>query len=123
MKRKPTIKDLLERIEYLEQQLRKLDKSLNFDQKKIPLKYRKAFPKDKEEELFTHAKFKPKLPVVHKLGDAIFDPIHGPTEIAMPDNPKEYKKASERLKIRLKYLEASSISSDPQDLPQDSKHL
>jgi len=93
MSNEETLKNLVDRMDFLEKQMRNFDKLVEFYKLKIPIKYKKAFPESGEDELFTLPKFNPQYPGVHALGNSFKEP----EEIALPTNPKEYEKAKERM--------------------------
>jgi hypothetical protein len=86
--------NITQRIESLEKHVRRLERRLDAFNLQVPLKYRKAFVKDDEIELFTLGKYKPQYPTVKELtlhSDYLY-------ELEMPKDLEEYKKALERMK-------------------------
>lgn len=81
------------RVASLEEKIVKLEQLIEFWHGRVPIKYRKAFPKEGESPYFTHEKFKPKYPKVLGL-----DHIRECVELDMPSDPKEYKEALARMK-------------------------
>jgi hypothetical protein len=68
--------DVFERIEELEIKVRRLTAIVEFHKlNEIPLKYRKAFPDEKEFPFFTAQGFKGDIPGIHKISPNGVDPI------------------------------------------------
>lgn len=90
---------MIEKIEELEYQVKKLYRIIKLHKlDEIPIKYRKAFPKDDEEELFTIDKFKSKnIPNSLKVFELVYRNVEC-SEIELPKDPKEYNEAKERMK-------------------------
>jgi hypothetical protein len=96
-----SIIELIDRIQNLEDNVRKMQSVEQFNLKSIHQKYKKAFPLDGEEPFFKcKNKYTPQYPKVFRL-DSSFDQGMS-TEILLPTKKKEYRLASERMK---KYLE------------------
>jgi hypothetical protein len=84
--------DIILRLEAIERSVRRFEEFIRIYYERIPIKYRKAFPENGENPLFTHAKFLPLYPKVTNLDYHV-----GATEIQLPQNPQEYTKAKERM--------------------------
>ena len=94
--------EMIEKIEELEYQVKKLSRIIKLHKlDEIPIKYRKAFPKDDEEELFIIDKFKSKnIPnslKVFELGYGFPDLAE---EIEFPKDPKVLQTSKERMRRR-----------------------
>jgi hypothetical protein len=98
------IKELELRVESLERTIKDTIHILKFygmTIEKIPSCYKKAFPKPNEYPFFEAGPFKPITPKFNSLKDY----TSTPTELEIPTDPKELKKAQERLVKRLEYHE------------------
>ena|ERR1700735_893122 len=87
--------ELNKRIQDLEDQIKEMKKITQFNIDKIPLKYRKAFPDENRKVFFELDTFKPQYPKFYKLSNSGIDNIF--SEIQMPNDPKQYTKAKERM--------------------------
>lgn len=89
-----TIKEYMDvRIEELEKKLQEIFWFIEFHLGEVPIKYRKAFPKDGEYPYIKTEKFKAKI---HQI-----DPTTGRTplltDFEMPKDPSELAKSKERM--------------------------
>ncbi len=110
--------DIFDRLAFLEKEVRRLERLVEFWHGKVPLKYKKAFPEPDENPYFTHEKFLPKTPECIRAVDSF-----GKTwsELDIPKDPRELQNAKERMAELSKRASeaASSTSSEQQDSHQE----
>lgn len=91
--------DVTDRLIHLEKEVRNLYRLIEFWNGKVPLKYRKAFPKEDENPYFKADPFEKVTPDAFPLG---FRGIETLEKIFIPKDPKILKAALKRMKGRAK---------------------
>jgi len=85
--------DVLDRLAFLEKEVRILYRLIEFWNGKVPLKNRKAFPNEGEDPYFRAGPFKRTIPQVYHLGIRELKA----DELDLPIDPNEFVKAKKRM--------------------------
>jgi len=117
-------KDMIfQRLLELENEVRKLKRIADFNDKNVPLKYRKAFPNQDEDPFFTAPKFYPQTPFAFRLNKSGIEPAL--TELAIPTDLSECAKAKERLRFYLenkRSVKKTHVCDAKSTLTQEERH-